>query len=152
MTANAGDIINITKDNLPASAISVFITGFIVEQVQHDDDTFKSIKVVTTEYAGSNSTGKKFYIRCKYLKMDERIENKVGKVRKNSNVMIVGELSLINSEFKIEIQDLNFLSSTIMTIESSGTSSSPASLYSWSTNASSRISAQEVWSGRCCIE
>jgi hypothetical protein len=152
MTANAGDIINITKDNLPASAISVFITGFIVEQVQHDDDTFKSIKVVTTEYAGSNSAGKKFYIRCRYLKTDGRIENKVGKARKNSNVMIVGELVLINSEFKIEIQDLNFLSSTIMTIESSGTSSSPSSLYSWSTNASSRISAQEVWSGRCCIE
>ena len=34
MTANAGDHLNLTKDTLPISSISVFITGFVKEQVK----------------------------------------------------------------------------------------------------------------------
>lgn len=38
MTANAGDLLpELTRDNLPTSAISVFITGFVVEEVHNDD-------------------------------------------------------------------------------------------------------------------
>ena len=89
--------------------------------------------------------GKRFYLKCRYLKTDERIEKKVSKVRRNSSVMIVGELTLINSEFNVEIQDLNFLPTSIANIESSATSSSSASsLYSWPATLSSRISAQEM--------
>lgn len=66
-------------------------------------------------------------------------------MRKNSSVMITGELTLVNSKFKIEIQDLNFLSTTIGNIESSSTTSSSASsLYSWPTTPSSRMSAQKI--------
>lgn len=147
MTANAADhLTEITKDDLPASSISVFIIGFVAEQVQNDDDIFKSMKVVTSEFVGGNNAGKKFYIRCRYLKTDERIEKKVAKMRRNSSIMVTGELTLIDSEFKVEIQDLNFLSMSIANIESSSaaTSSSASSLYSWPTSLSSRISAQEV--------
>ena len=105
----------------------------------------QSIKIVTTEFAGGSSAGKRFYLKCRYLKTDERIEKKVSKVRRNSSVMIVGELTLINSEFNVEIQDLNFLPTSIANIESSATSSSSAfSLYSWPATLSSRISAQEM--------
>ncbi|CAB4414360.1 unnamed protein product [Rhizophagus irregularis] len=143
ITANAGDLIEISKDNLPTSSVSVFITGFVVDQVQNDDNIFKSIKIITSEFAGNNTN--KFYIKCRYLKTDERIEKKATKMRKNSSVMITGELTLVNSEFKIEIQDLNFLSTTIGNIESSSTTSSSASsLYSWPTTPSSRMSAQKI--------
>ncbi|CAB5358364.1 unnamed protein product [Rhizophagus irregularis] len=95
ITANAGDLIEISKDNLPTSSVSVFITGFVVDQVQNDDNIFRSIKIITSEFA--------------------------------------------------EIQDLNFLSTTIGNIESSSTTSSSASsLYSWPTTPSSRMSAQEI--------
>ena len=145
MIANAGDLTEITKDNLPASSISVFITGFVVDQAQNDDNIFKSIKIVTTEFVGGSNLGKKFYIKCRYLKTDERIEKKVAKVRKHSTIMITGELVLVDSEFKVEIQDLNFLPTTIASIESlTATSSSTSSLYSWPTTLSSRISAQEM--------
>ncbi|GET00705.1 hypothetical protein GLOIN_2v1779967 [Rhizophagus clarus] len=67
-----------------AKMISVFITGFVVDQVQNDDNIFESIKIITTEFA-------------------------VIKVKKNSSIMIIGELTPVDSEFKVEIQDLNFL-------------------------------------------
>ncbi|CAB4443777.1 unnamed protein product [Rhizophagus irregularis] len=86
ITANAGDLIEISKDNLPTSSVSVFITGFVVDQVQNDDNIFKSIKIITSEFAGNNTN--KFYIKCRYLKTDERIEKKATKMRKNSSVMI----------------------------------------------------------------
>ncbi|PKY62341.1 hypothetical protein RhiirA4_526547 [Rhizophagus irregularis] len=91
ITANAGDLIEISKDNLPTSSVSVFITGFVVDQVQNDDNIFKSIKIITSEFAGNNTN--KFYIKCRYLKTDERIEKKATKMRKNSSVMITGELT-----------------------------------------------------------
>ena len=72
MIANAADLIDISKDNLPVSSISVFLTGFVaeIEPVQNDN-LFKIIKLNVTEFAGSSQggpTGKTFYIKCKYLK------------------------------------------------------------------------------------
>jgi hypothetical protein len=49
MTVNAGDLMELTQDNLPASSILVFIVGFVSEEVQ-DDNTFKNIKIITTEF------------------------------------------------------------------------------------------------------
>ncbi len=55
MTANAGDIINLPKEKLPISAISVFVTGFVKEQVKNDDGLFKSIKIITSEFVGGGA-------------------------------------------------------------------------------------------------
>lgn len=143
MTANAGDLTELSKESLPASSISVFIIGFVQEEVQ-DDDTFKNIKIVTTEFIGKHRAGKKFTMKCRYLKKDERINNKVVKTRKNSSVMVTGELVLINSEFQVDIQDLNFLPMSIANIEPVA-SSSTSSSYSWSTSTSlGRLSAQTM--------
>src|SRR6266496_2113284 len=143
MTANAGDLTELTKDNLPASSISVFIIGFVLEEVQ-DNNTFKSIKVVATEFIGKNRAGKKFTVNCRYLKSDERIDNKVIKTRKNSSIMITGELVVVDSEFQVDIQGLNFLPMSIANIEPA-TSNSTSSLYSWSTSTSlGRLSAQTM--------
>ncbi|PKY62991.1 hypothetical protein RhiirA4_490599 [Rhizophagus irregularis] len=98
-------------------------------QVQSDDDLFKSIKLTITEFVGRGSVGEKFNIKCRYLKTDERIDNKVKKIRKNSNVMILGEMILVNSEFQVEIQDINFITMTNTNIGSS-TDNSISSLYS----------------------
>jgi len=51
----------------------------------------------------------KFFIKSRYLKTDERIDNKVKKIRKNSTVMILGKMIFIDSEFQVEIQDMNFI-------------------------------------------
>src|ERR1044072_8411010 len=101
MTANAGDLMELNQDNLPASSITVIITGFITEDTQNNN-TFKSIKVITNEFIGGGSAGKKF-IKCRYLRSDERIDKKIIKIKKNSSVMITGELTFINSEFQIDI-------------------------------------------------
>jgi len=45
MMANAGDHLDLMKDNLPVSSISVFLIGYVTEQVQDDDNLFKSIKL-----------------------------------------------------------------------------------------------------------
>ncbi len=60
--------------------------------------------------------------------------------------MITGELICINSEFQIDIQDMNFLSTSISNIESLTTSTNTSSLYSWSaTNQTTgRITAQAM--------
>ena len=50
--------------------------------------------------------------------------------------MITGELVLINSEFQVDIQDLNFLPMSMANIESTTTTSGPTSSYSWSTPTS----------------
>lgn len=139
MIANSGDLIEIAKENLPISSISVFITGFIAEQVQ-SDNMFKSIKIAVTEFIGGSNAGRKFYIKCRYMKSDERIDKKVSAARKNSSVMIVGELILINSEFQVDIQDLNFLATSVANIESLPISAQ----YSWSGRSSGRVSAQEM--------
>ena len=56
--------------------------------------------------------------------------------------MITGELILINSEFQVDIQDLNFLPMSMTSIESTTTSDSTSS-YSWSALISlGRLSAQ----------
>ena len=56
--------------------------------------------------------------------------------------MITGELILINSEFQVDIQDLNFLLMSMTSIESTTTSDSTSS-YSWSALISlGRLSAQ----------
>ena len=78
----------------------LFFSGF--EQLKNEDNLFKCIKLTTTEYAGSNNSTKKFQIKCRYLESDKRIDRKMIKVRKNSCVMIIGELIFINSEFQIE--------------------------------------------------
>ena len=144
MTANAGDLMELTKENLPTSSISVFITGFFIEHVQ-SDNMFKGIKIAVSEFTGGGNTGKKFYIKCRYLKTDTRIDVKVNKIRKNSSLLVVGELVLIGSEFQVEIQDLNFLPMSIASIDSATSSSTPSS-YSWSSSAvsSGRITAQEM--------
>jgi len=117
-----------------------------VEQVKIENDSFKCIKLNVIEYAGSGSLGKKFCVKCRYLKTDARIDKKIMKARRNSCVMITGELICINSEFQIDIQDINFLSTSISNIESSTTSTNISSLYSWSaTNQTSgRITAQAM--------
>ena len=45
----------------------------------------------------------KFFIKCRYLKADERIDNRVKKIRKNLSVMVLGEMIFIDSEFQVEI-------------------------------------------------
>src|ERR1043165_963480 len=144
MTANAGDLMELNQDNLPASSITVIITGFITEDTQNDN-TFKSIKVITNEFIGGGSAGKKFSIKCRYLRSDERIDKKIIKIRKNSSMMITGELVLINSEFQVDIQDLDFVPISMANIESTTTTSGPTSSYSWSTPISlGRLSAQTM--------
>lgn len=68
------------------------------------------------------------------------------KVRKNSCVMIIGELIFIDSEFQVDIQDMNFLSTSISNIESPTISANISSLYSWSNSNqnSGRITAQTM--------
>ncbi len=137
---------HLTQENLPPSSISVFLTGFVAEQVQNENNLFKFIKLAVTEFVGGVNTGKKFLIKCRYLKSDERINKKIMKTRKNSSVLITGELICIESEFQVEIQDMNFLSTSVSNIESATTSTNVSSLYSWSaTNQNTgRISAQAV--------
>ncbi|CAG8680317.1 15925_t:CDS:1, partial [Funneliformis caledonium] len=67
---------------------------------------------------------------------DERIDKKLVRARKSSNLMITGELICINSEFQIEIQNVNYLPMSIANMESLQTSpnTSPSSRYSWPTN------------------
>ena len=57
------------------------------EQVQDDDDLFKSIKLTVSAFVGGGSMANKIFIKCRYLKADERIDNKVKKIRKNSSVI-----------------------------------------------------------------
>src|SRR3954447_5240944 len=133
MTANAGDLLNLPKDNLPVSSISGFITGFVKEQVKIENDLFKYIKITVNEFVrGGNNLGKKFVVKCRYLIADERIDKKVAKTRRNSCLMIMGELNFVDSEFLIDIQDINFLSTSNANIETS-TSESTSSLYTWTT-------------------
>src|SRR6266542_841410 len=104
MMANAGNHLDLTKDNLPVSLISVFLIGYVTEQVQDDDNLFKSIKLTVSEFVGGGSMANKFFIKCRYLKADERIDNKVKKIRKNSSVMnVLREMIFIDSEFQVEI-------------------------------------------------
>src|SRR6266536_3233457 len=137
---------NLTQENLPPSSISVFLTGFVAEQVQNENNLFKFIKLAVTEFVGGVNTGKKFLIKCRYLKSDERINKKIMKTRKNSSVLITGELISVESEFQVDIQDMNFLSTSVSNIESATASTNVSSLYSWSaTNQNSgRISAQAM--------
>jgi hypothetical protein len=149
MTANAGDLLaDLTRDTLPVSSISVFITGFVAGETGtiQSDNMFKYVNIATTEFTGKGNAADKFNIKCRYLKTDERIDKKVIKTRKNSNVMVTGELILVSSEFQVDIQDLNFLPMSIANIETSATSGgSASSLYSWSSTISSgRLSAQTM--------
>jgi hypothetical protein len=116
------------------------LTGFVHDQAQNDNSL---LKITVNEYVGSGSSGNKFPIKCRYLKSDSRIDAKVSKTRKNSNVMIVGELILLDTEFVVEIQDLNFLPISMANIES--TLSSGNDQYSWpATRSSGRVSAQDM--------
>jgi hypothetical protein len=74
MTANAGD-------HLTISLISVFLIGYVVRQVQ-DDDLFKSNKLNINEFVGKGNVADKFNIKCRYLKANERINNKEKKIHK----------------------------------------------------------------------
>jgi hypothetical protein len=149
MTANAGDLLNLPKDNLPVSSISVFVTGFVKEQVKIENDLFKYIKITVNEFVGGgNNLGKKFVVKCRYLIADERIDKKVAKSRRNSCLMIIGELNFVDSEFLIDIQDINFLSTSNANIETS-TSESTSSLYTWTTaTPTGRLSAQAMANNR----
>ena len=51
---------NLTQENLPPSSISVFLTGFVAEKVQNENNLFKFIKLAVTEFVGGVNTGKKF--------------------------------------------------------------------------------------------
>src|SRR6266540_4780120 len=116
MIANAGNLMELNQDNLPASSITVFIIGFVIKEIQNDNK-LKSIKVITNKFIEKGSTGRKFSIKCRYLRSDERINKKIIKIRKNSSIMIIGELIFINSEFQVDIQDLNFLPMSMTSIE-----------------------------------
>lgn len=59
------------------------------------------------------------------------------------NVMILGEMILDNSEFQVEIQDINFITMTNTNIGST-VDNSISSQYSWSTTSSRRLSAQSM--------
>jgi hypothetical protein len=148
VTASAGELINLTKSKLPVSSISIFVTGFVKESVNKEDDgLFNSIKVTVDEFMGGGSTMKKFVIKCRYLKTDERIDKKVTRARRNSFLMIIGELILIDPEFQIDIQDMNFLSATNANIGASTNDST--TLYSWQTTTPlGRITAQAMANNR----
>ena len=61
MTASAGDYTELNQESLAISSISVFLTGFVSEQIQSDNNNlFKSIKLNVNEFTRSGSTGKKF--------------------------------------------------------------------------------------------
>jgi|SRR6266542_3031841 len=102
MIANAGDLMELNQNNLPASSITVFIMRFITEEIQNDNK-FKSIKIITNKFIKKGDTAKKFPIRCRYLRSNKKIDKKVIKIRKNSSVIITGELIFINSEFQVNI-------------------------------------------------
>ena len=87
MTANAGD-------HLTISSISVFLIGYVIRQVQDDDDLFKSIKLNVNEFVGKAD---KFNIKCRYLKMDERIDNKA----KKNYLSPVHKLKLSHSDKRV---------------------------------------------------
>ena len=59
--------------------------------------------------------------------------------------MIISELICVNSEFQVDVQDMNFLSTSVSKIESAN-SSNISSMYSWSTTSqnSGRITAQAM--------
>ncbi|PKK57990.1 hypothetical protein RhiirC2_797036 [Rhizophagus irregularis] len=118
-------MLNLTKDNLPISSISVFFIGYVIRQVQDDDDLFKSIKLNVNEFVGKGNVADKINIKCRYLKA---IDNKVKKIRKNSNVMMLGEMIFVDSECQIEIQDINFITMMNTNIGNS-TDDSISSLY-----------------------
>ena len=61
------------------SSIFVFLIGYVIRQVQDDDDLFKSIKLNVNEFVGKGNVADKFNIKCRYLKADERIDNKAKK-------------------------------------------------------------------------
>ncbi|GET66610.1 hypothetical protein GLOIN_2v1783582 [Rhizophagus irregularis DAOM 181602=DAOM 197198] len=63
-------------DNLPIGSFSVFLIGYVIRQVQDDDELFKSIKLNVNEFVGKGNVADKFNIKCRYLKADERIDNK----------------------------------------------------------------------------
>ena len=48
------------QENLSISSILTFVMGFATEPVQCNDNLFKSIKIVITEFIESESLGKKF--------------------------------------------------------------------------------------------
>ncbi|PKB96561.1 hypothetical protein RhiirA5_434628 [Rhizophagus irregularis] len=68
-----------------------------------------------------------------YLKVDERIDNKAKKIRTNSNVMILGKMIFVNSEFQVKIQDINFITMMNTNIGNSA-DNSISSLYSTSSS------------------
>ena len=80
-----------------------------------------------------------------YTYFFDRINRKVVKMCKNSNVMIIGELTYLETEFVVEIQDVNFLPMSIANVEAALTDGS-TSPYSWPSvgQSSGRMSAQEM--------
>ena len=137
---------DLTQENLSPSSISVFVTGFVTEEVQ-SVNMFKSFKIIVTEFTGKGPAGNKFPIRCRYLRTDERIDKKATKTRRHSSLMVTGELILIGSEFQIDIQDINFLPMSMANIETQmiNERSAGTSLYSWSTSVPlGRLSAQAM--------
>jgi hypothetical protein len=138
VTANAANLIGLTKDTLSPGSISVTVTGSVTEAVKFTR-SFKYITIAVTEFAGTSNTINKFLIACRYLKSDMRIDKQIVKARKNSNIMITGELTYAGSEFFVDIQDVNYLSIYYTNME---TATSP---YSWSTSEpSGRLSMQTI--------
>ena len=60
--------------------------------------------------------------------------------------MVIGKLTQVDSEFQVDIQDINFFPMSIANLESSSSSTggSVSSLYSWSEQTSGRMSAQAM--------
>src|ERR1051325_1785532 len=113
-----------------------------METAKSDNSLFKTIKLAITEYMGSGSTGNKFSIICRYINSDERINRKVVKMRKNSNVMIIGELTYLEMEFVVEIQDVNFLPCLLQTWKRLQLMDQPRHILG--RQSSGRMSAQEI--------
>ncbi|CAI2177200.1 8877_t:CDS:2, partial [Funneliformis geosporum] len=116
-----------------------------LEVIVNADTMFKSIKIFVNEFTKDTSSGKKFQIKCRYLKSDERINKKLIKARRSSNLLITGKLIQVDSEFQVDIQGINFLPMSIANLESS-TKTSLSSKYLWSTitQISGKVSAQAM--------
>jgi hypothetical protein len=106
MTANAGNYLMI-------SSIFVFLIGYIIRQVQDDDDLFKSIKFNVNEFVGKGYVVDKFNIKCRYLKADERIDNKAKKIHKQ--ILFLNIFYIItNKTINIQLTINNILTEKIL--------------------------------------
>jgi len=112
---------------MPGGPISVVVMGCVTEALKFTS-YYKFITISVTEFVETNNMIIKFPITCKYSYSDTGIDDKIINARKDLNVIITGELNYFGSEFVIDIQDVDYLSTSHTNIE---TSLSP---YMWPTS------------------